>query len=60
VKPPKKNAPADESGVQKHKRMNEQMIRLDDLIPKKDVTGRGRSLFGVSSTKPTALNKKKK
>jgi hypothetical protein len=60
VKPPKKNAPADESGIQKQRRRKEQLIRLDDLIPKKDVTGGSRSLFGVSNTKQTAPNKKKK
>ena len=60
VKPPKKNAPADESGIHQQKRRNEQMIQLDDLVPKKDVTGGGRSLFGVSNTKQTSQNKKKK
>ena len=60
VKPPKKTAAADGSGAPKQQRMNEQLIRLDDLVPRVDVKGRGRSLFGVSNTKPTALNKKKK
>jgi len=49
----KKNASADEQGVQKQKRRKEQLIHLDDLIPKKDVTGGSRLLFGASTTKPT-------
>src|SRR5260370_42074758 len=35
----KKNAPAGESGNQRPKRRKEKLIRLDDLIPKQDVTG---------------------
>jgi hypothetical protein len=50
----KKNASADEPGVQKRKRRKEQLIHLDDLIPKKDVAGGSRSLFGASTTQPTA------
>jgi hypothetical protein len=54
----KKNAPAGESGNQRPKRKKEKVIRLDDLIPKKDVTGGQQLLFGVtdatqSINKPT-------
>ncbi len=36
----KKNAPAvGESGNQRPKRKKDKLIRLDDLIPKQDVTG---------------------
>jgi hypothetical protein len=45
----KKNAPAGESESQRPKRKKAKLIRLDDLIPKQDVTG-GRQLFGVSDT----------
>jgi hypothetical protein len=55
----KKNAPADEPGVQKRKRRKEHLIHLDDLIPKKDVAGGSRSLFGASTTQPTARNQEK-
>jgi hypothetical protein len=45
-----KNAPAEESGNQRPKRRRDKLIRLDDLIPKQDVTG-GRQLpFGVTDT----------
>jgi hypothetical protein len=46
-----KNAPAGES-AQRSKRSKEKLIRLDDLIPKKDVAG-GRLLFGVSDPTQT-------
>jgi hypothetical protein len=45
----KKNAPAGESENQRPKRRKDKLIRLDDLIPKKDVTG-GQQLFGVTDT----------
>jgi hypothetical protein len=47
----KKNAPAaGESGNQRPKRRKDKLIRLDDLIPEKDVKG-GRQLpFGVTDT----------
>jgi len=45
----KKNAPAGESGNQRPKRKKEKVIRLDDLIPKQDVTG-GQLLFGATDT----------
>ena len=46
----KKNAPATESGIKTRKRTRDKLIRLDDLIPEKDVKG-GRQLpFGVTDT----------
>jgi hypothetical protein len=52
----KKNAPAGESGSQKPKRRKEKLIRLDDLIPKQDVTGGHQLLFGVTDTRQTTNN----
>jgi hypothetical protein len=52
VKTPKnkKNAPAAESAIKMRKRTGDKLIRLDDLIPEKDVKG-GRQLpFGVTET----------
>jgi hypothetical protein len=45
--------PAGESGNQRPKRRKGKLIRLDDLIPKQDVTGGGRLLFGASETTET-------
>jgi hypothetical protein len=45
----KENAPAGESANQS-KRRKGKLIRLDDLIPKQDVTGGVRLLFGASET----------
>jgi hypothetical protein len=46
----KKNAPVTESGIKTRKRTRDKLIRLDDLIPEKDVKG-GRQLpFGVTET----------
>ena len=45
----RKNATAaGESGNQKPKRRKDKLIRLNDLIPKQDVTGGQRLLFGVT------------
>ena len=55
----KKNAPATESGIKTRKRNRDKLIRLDDLIPEKDVKG-GRQLpFGVTETtqRETTQNK---
>jgi hypothetical protein len=49
----KKNAPAGESGNQRPKRRKERLIRLDDLIPKQDVTGGHQLLFGATDTTET-------
>ena len=43
----KENAPAAESGITRRKRTTDKLIRLDDLIPEKDVKG-GRQPFGVT------------
>ena len=46
----KKDAPAAESEIKRRKRTKDKLIRLDDLIPEKDVKG-GRQLpFGVTDT----------
>ena len=46
----KKDAPAGESEIKRRKRIKDKLIRLDDLIPEKDVKG-GRQLpFGVTET----------
>jgi hypothetical protein len=46
----KKNATAMETGINGRKRTTDKDIRLDDLIPEKDVKG-GRQLpFGVTET----------
>ena len=46
----KKDAPAAESESKGRKRTRDKLIRLDDLIPEKDVKG-GRQLpFGVTET----------
>jgi hypothetical protein len=46
----KKNAPAGESGSQRPKRRQGKVIRLDDLIPKQDVTGGHQLVFGATDT----------
>jgi len=55
----KKNAPAaGESENQRPKRRKDKLIRLDDLIPEKDVKG-GRQLpFGVTETTQRPNNPK--
>jgi hypothetical protein len=49
----KKNAPATESGIKTRKRTRDKLIRLDDLIPEKDVKGGRQVLFGVTDTTKT-------
>jgi hypothetical protein len=49
----KKNAPAGESGNKRRERRKEKLIRLDDLIPKQNVTGGRQLLFGVTDTTQT-------
>jgi hypothetical protein len=47
----KKSAPgAGESENQRPKRSKDKLIRLDDLIPEKDVKGGRQLLFGVTET----------
>jgi hypothetical protein len=48
--PKNKNASAGEPGNQRPKRKKAKLIRLDDLIPKQDVTGGQQLLFGASDT----------
>ena len=56
----KENAPAEDSGVKRRKRTTDKLIRLDDLIPEKDVKG-GRQLpFGVTDTAQPTNNPTKK
>jgi hypothetical protein len=52
----KKPAPAGESGNQRPKRKKDKLIRLDDLIPKQDVTGGHQLLFGATDTTETKNN----
>jgi hypothetical protein len=54
----KKNAPAAELGNKRRKRTRDKLIRLDDLIPEKDVKGGHQVLFGV--TEKTQTNEKGK
>jgi hypothetical protein len=55
----KENAPAaGESGNQRPKRRKDKLIRLNDLIPKQDVTSGQRLLFGVTD-KTQSTNKPK-
>ncbi|HEX4652926.1 MAG TPA: hypothetical protein VH227_01640 [Candidatus Udaeobacter sp.] len=57
--PKNKNAPAGESENQRPKRKKAKLIRLDDLIPKQDVTGGQQLLFGASDTTQSINNPKK-
>ena len=53
----KKNAPAaGESENQRPKRKIGKLIRLDDLIPKQDVTGGHQLLFGVTDKTQSTNN----
>jgi hypothetical protein len=53
----KEKAPASgESGNQRPKRRKDKLIRLDDLIPKRDVTGGHQLLFGVTHTTQSTNN----
>ncbi len=55
----KKNTPAAETGDKRPKRTKDKLIRLDDLIPEKDVKG-GRQLpFGVTEHNTTTNNPNK-
>jgi hypothetical protein len=54
----KNNATGTESGIKSRKRTRDKLIRLDDLIPEKDVKG-GRQLpFGVTETDQRETTKK--
>ena len=52
----KKDAPAEETASQRQTRKKEKMIRLDDLIPKKNVLGGRQLFFGASETIQTPTN----
>ena len=54
----KESAPAAESEIKKRKRTTDKLIRLDDLIPEKDVKG-GRQPFGVTDINTTRNNPNK-
>jgi hypothetical protein len=53
VSTPKKHAPAGESHIQKRSRKKEKLIKLDDLIPKGNVSGGRRLLFGATDINQT-------
>lgn len=55
----KNNAPAAESDSKRRKRSKDKLIRLNDLIPEKDVKGGHQMLFGVSDTTQTNNPKNK-
>jgi hypothetical protein len=52
----KKNSPAGGSPDQKQSRKKEKMIRLDDLIPKGNVSGGRQLLFGATQINPKTNN----
>jgi hypothetical protein len=54
----KKNAPAGETASQGQPRKKDKMIRLDDLIPKKNVLGGRQLLFGASDITQATNNPK--
>jgi hypothetical protein len=53
-----KNAPAGETATQRQPRKKDKMIRLDDLIPKKNVLGGRQLLFGASESTQATNNPK--
>jgi hypothetical protein len=55
----KKNAPADGSPILKQKRNQEKLIRLDDLIPKGNVSGGRQLLFGATDINHTKTKQRK-
>jgi len=55
----KKNAPAGETANQRQPRKKDKMIRLDDLIPNKNVLGGRQLLFGASQPIQTSTTKPK-
>jgi hypothetical protein len=56
----KNNPSAGEPALQKQKRKKEKLIRLDDLIPKKNVAGGGRLLFGATDINQTTNKTKER
>jgi len=55
----KKNTPAAESGSKRPRRTKDKLIRLDYLIPQKDVKGGRQLSFGVTDTTQTTNNPNK-
>jgi hypothetical protein len=55
-----KHAGAGELEIRKQKRKKEKLIRLDDLIPKGNVLGGRKVLFGATDTQPITHNKKER
>ena len=55
----KKAAAAGEPSVPKPKRGKEKLIKLDDLIPKGNVSGGRQLLFGATDINPTKQNRKR-
>ena len=55
----KKDASAREAKASKAKRGKEKLIRLDDLIPKRNVKGGRQLLFGATDPTPTTNTGKK-
>lgn len=53
-----KGARAGDSKDQKQERLNDELIRLDDLIPKTSVNGGRQFVFGETDTEPPTLNTK--
>jgi hypothetical protein len=49
----KKNAPAGGSSIHRQKHKKEKLIRLDDLIPKGNVSGGRQLLFGATDINQT-------
>jgi hypothetical protein len=56
----KKNVGTRHSRGEKAKPKEEKLIRLDDLIPKQDVTGGHRLLFGVTEASKTGKGRRQK
>jgi hypothetical protein len=46
----KKDAPSPEPGIKRRRRTKDILIRLDDLIPEKDVKGGRQMPFGLTDT----------
>jgi hypothetical protein len=60
VSTPKKNTPAGESKIQKRSRKKEKLIKLDDLIPKGNVSGGRQLLFGATDINQTTNRKRER
>ncbi len=56
--PKKPSAAASEPETHKQKRKKEKLIRLDDLLPKGNVTGGRQLLFGATDTQQPTQKRK--